>query len=147
MRLEPGCNHWISTYAFFNTTLWQHHEVLPRCPVHKATVLKPDVVLFGQRVAKRNLDRAVAMLKDPEARVVVVIGTAADVAPTADLPWIARQRGMEIYDINPLVSHLTLKGLTSGYVLGNAEEILPKILAIREDLAPSHFYNWSTRVC
>jgi NAD-dependent SIR2 family protein deacetylase len=127
---EPGCVHWISVYAHLNTEDWQRRGQLPRCPAHHSVVLKPDVVLFGQMVSKRLLDKAVAMIQDPQATALLVVGTAADVVPTADLVHLARQRpNMEIFDLNPLASHLTVKGLAHACVLGRAEEVLPVIVA------------------
>jgi len=54
--------------------------VCPRC----GDVLKPGIVMFGERLPERELDRATALAR--AAALVVVIGSSLEVWPVAGLP-------------------------------------------------------------
>lgn len=53
----------------------------------KSGALLPDVVLFGDCVEQDMLQAAVASML--ASRLVIVVGTALDASPTADLPLVA----------------------------------------------------------
>ena len=55
----------------------------PRCP-ECATVLKPDVVFFGELLPAAAIDRAFELAR--EARLLLVVGSALEVHPVAGLP-------------------------------------------------------------
>jgi len=68
---------------------------MPRCP-HCGQPLKPNVVLFGERV--RSLDKIEAAIAACD--LLLVIGTSAKVYPAAALPAIVKQQGGQIYEFN-----------------------------------------------
>jgi NAD-dependent deacetylase len=61
-------------------------------------VLKPDTVLFGESLPPEALDGAYREAQ--ECNLMLVIGTSAVVQPAASLPFIAKEKGGTIIEIN-----------------------------------------------
>jgi NAD-dependent deacetylase len=63
-------------------------QVVPRLPVPTCeacgTVLKPDVVMFGEQMPERELERAFQLAR--EAALLLVVGSSLGVYPVAGLP-------------------------------------------------------------
>ena len=97
----------------------------PRCDC--GTVLKPDVVFFGEPIPWRAQEES-----DEEARTcgtLLVIGTSAEVAPACDLPGIAKGRGASIVEINPEETLLTSR-ITDIYLPANASEGVARLIEL-----------------
>jgi len=62
-------------------------------------VLKPNTVLFGEQLPPGALEKAYA--ESAACRIMLLIGTSAVVQPAASLPFIAKQHGAVIVEINP----------------------------------------------
>lgn len=73
-------------------------ETLPRCPTC-ATVLRPDVVWFGDDLDAVSLFRAREAFAT--ADVALAIGTSAQVHPAAALPLLTVRGGGRLVEINP----------------------------------------------
>ena len=69
----------------------------PTCPC--GGVLKPNTVLFGERLPEEALNRAQQEAR--QCRVMLLIGTSAVVMPAAALPDLAKQGGAVVVEINP----------------------------------------------
>jgi NAD-dependent deacetylase len=72
-------------------------DVPPRC--HCGSMLRPDVVWFGEILPAVEIDRAYAALAMCD--VVLVVGTSGLVYPAAGLPGIGRQAGARVVEVNP----------------------------------------------
>jgi NAD-dependent deacetylase len=72
-------------------------ELPPRCPC--GALLRPGVVWFGETLPAPALRRADALARG--ARIVIVAGTSSLVHPAASLPWIAKQAGAFVVEVNP----------------------------------------------
>ncbi|OGP53749.1 MAG: hypothetical protein A2Y65_01390 [Deltaproteobacteria bacterium RBG_13_52_11] len=100
-------------------------EVIPpRCP-RCSSILKPDVVFFGEpipwEVQTRSFEEA------GTCALVLVVGTSAVVYPAAGIPPLAKQNGAKVVEINTEPTALT--GFISDYLIqGSAGTILPKIV-------------------
>jgi NAD-dependent protein deacetylase/lipoamidase len=70
---------------------------LPRCPVC-ATVLKPDVVMFGELLPEAAIDRATELAR--RAALLVVVGSSLEVWPVAGLPEETLAHGGELAIVN-----------------------------------------------
>jgi NAD-dependent deacetylase len=69
----------------------------PLCPC--GGVLKPNTVLFGESLPPAALESA---LREAGAcRLMLVVGTSAVVQPAASLPFVARDQGAKLLEINP----------------------------------------------
>lgn len=62
-------------------------------------VLKPNTVLFGEQLPPRALEKA--HQESSTCKIMLVIGTSAVVQPAASLPYLARQNGAVVIEINP----------------------------------------------
>jgi len=98
-------------------------ELPPRCAC--GTVLRPDVVWFGEMLPAAAVEQAVAAAQ--EAEVVLVIGTSSLVYPAAALPEMARAAGAFVIEINTETTPLTASADVS--LRGPAAEITPALLA------------------
>lgn len=68
--------------------------VCPRC----GEVLKPDVVFFGELLPEAAIDRAYALAG--EAGLLLVVGSALEVWPVAELPLVTRRAGGAVAIVN-----------------------------------------------
>jgi len=98
-------------------------QLPPRCAC--GTVLRPDVVWFGEMLPPAAVEQAVAAAQ--EAEVVLVIGTSSLVYPAAALPEMARAAGAFVVEINTETTPLTASADVS--LRGPAAEITPALLA------------------
>lgn len=101
----------------------------PRCQC--GGVLKPDVVFFGEPIPWRALIQAQEESKHCE--VMMVIGTSAVVAPACDMPYLAKDRGAKIIEINTETTSLT-HSITDVFLQGSAGVILPRLVSMLEVL-------------
>lgn len=98
-------------------------QIPPRC--YCGGLLKPDVVFFGEPIPWKALSKAQEESK--HCNVMMVIGTSAVVAPACDMPYLAKQRGAQIIEINPEETPLT-HAVTDLLLKGSAGEILPRLV-------------------
>lgn len=98
-------------------------EHVPRCECGK--VLKPDVVFFGEGIPSDAMSRSYQYAATSEA--LMVIGTSAVVAPVNSLPFIAKERGAKLIEINRERTHLTTM-ITDVFLQGNAGEIVSRLV-------------------
>ncbi len=103
-------------------------DTLPTCN-HCSTILKPNVVLFGEEV--RCLGEINSLLHHCD--LLMVIGTSAQVYPAASLPEQVKGMGGLIYEFNKVETVLTRgrmgRGPTCDYFfLGNASTMLELFL-------------------
>lgn len=93
-------------------------ELPPRCPACSG-VLRPDVVLFGEALPERAMERFVEALEQG-VDAVFVIGTSGVFPYIAEPVVWAAQFGIPTIEINPLQTHLT-PHVTYHLPLGAAE--------------------------
>jgi NAD-dependent deacetylase len=96
----------------------------PRCP-RCGSPLRPDVVWFGESLPPQALAAAEAAARGCD--LLFSIGTSAAVFPAAHLPVTALQAGAMVVEINRERTPLT--GVATFSLLGQAGEILPRLLA------------------
>jgi NAD-dependent deacetylase len=83
----------------------QEHERRARMPpsCHLCgDLVRPDVVWFGEGLPAATLNAA--WLAAEQCDVMLVIGTSGAVYPAAQLPYVAKQSGAAIIDVNPTAS-------------------------------------------
>lgn len=73
-------------------------EEPPTCTVCGDAV-RPDVVWFGEALPGRVVELAWRAVE--RCDVILVVGTSAVVYPVAELPWLAKQHGAVVIDVNP----------------------------------------------
>ncbi len=98
-------------------------DLPPRCSCQG--ILKPDVVFFGEPIPAEASQRAFQYAQDCD--LMLVVGTSAVVAPASHLPFVAKQRGALICEINLERTHLS--ETIADYVLeSSASQALTSIL-------------------
>ena len=80
----------------FDATL--HAEGIPRSPCCRAPE-RPSVVLFGEDIPGRAIERVVEVL--PQTDVLLVIGTSGQVMPASEIIRLAFEEGKTVIDVNP----------------------------------------------
>ncbi|AEH24327.1 NAD-dependent protein deacetylase [Pyrococcus yayanosii] len=105
-------------------------EELPKCP-NCGSLLRPDVVWFGEPLPEEELSEAFKLAR--RADLILVIGTSGLVYPAAYIPYIVKENGGIVIEINVEESALTpiadifLRG-KAGEVMGTLLEEVKKIL-------------------
>jgi len=87
-------------------------------------ILKPNVVLFGEPIPWLAQEQAEEEART--CRVLVVIGTSAQVSPACDIPRIAKESGAAVVEINPEPTSLTAS-VTDVHITGGASEVLDRL--------------------
>ncbi len=99
-------------------------ELPPRCPC--GSLLRPDVVLFGEPLPEDSLRRAFRLAA--KCDVMLVVGTSMLVYPAAALPHLALERSVPVVEVNTDATSITRHpGVV--HLLGPAGEVLPELLA------------------
>lgn len=96
-------------------------EKAPKC-LSCGSVMRPDVVLFGEPVQQLQESFALAA----QAEVTLVLGTSGTVYPAALIPRITRERGGWVIEINPYSPGYTELATVS--IQGKSGEIMPVII-------------------
>ena len=76
----------------------------PLCPKCKG-ILKPDFVFFKEPIPKDALEKSIYYSQN--ADVMLVIGTTGEIMPASELPFLAKQNGAKIIEINIEPSNYT----------------------------------------
>lgn len=98
-------------------------RIPPRCDC--GGVYRPDCVLFGERIPPGDLQRAEAVAA--RCDLLLVTGTSAVVQPAAMIPFVARDNGARVIEINTEQTPLT--GRVSDYLIrGQAGKVLSAIV-------------------
>jgi NAD-dependent deacetylase len=97
---------------------------VPRCAC--GAVLKPGVVMFGELLPESAIDRAFDHAR--EAALLLVVGSALEVAPVANLPWETRDAGGDVAIVN--IGPTAFDAFAKLKVEGKAGEVLGRVAAI-----------------
>ena len=98
-------------------------EYLPKCRCGE--ILKPDVVLFGEGIPTKALNRSFQMASSAQA--LMVVGTSAVVSPANTIPINAKQNGAKLIEINTERTHLT-DSVTDVFIQGKAGKIIETLV-------------------
>jgi NAD-dependent deacetylase len=88
-------------------------------------ILKPDVVFFGELLPEAAIDRAYALAGDAE--LLLVVGSALEVWPVAELPLVTRRAGGSVAIVNR--GPTALDGEADLKIDGSAGETLESVRA------------------
>ncbi len=73
-------------------------ELPPSCK-YCGGMLRPGVVWFGESLPFNELNRAFEIAE--RSNFFIVVGTSCQVYPAAQLPFVAKQKGSKVIEINP----------------------------------------------
>ena len=98
-------------------------QMPPRCSC--GGILRPDCIFFGEMIPHQELIRSQQV--SAACDVMLVIGTSAMVQPAATMPFIAKDNGAVIIEINPEPTPLTPR-ISNLPLLGSAGSIMPQLV-------------------
>src|SRR5205085_3870487 len=90
----PGCG---ASYPLARVLELLAEAEAPACP-ECGSILKPDVVFFGELLPAEAIDRAFELAR--EAGLMLVVGSALEVRPVAGLPLETLEAGGEVAIVN-----------------------------------------------
>lgn len=96
----------------------------PPSPHDRRGRARPDVVWFGEALDAAVLDRAFAAASNCE--VMLVVGTSGEVQPAASLPFLARDHGARVIDVNP--ERTSISAIADWHLAGPGGRWLPSIV-------------------
>jgi len=96
----------------------------PRCS-HCSSLLKPDVVFFGEAIPWKA--QIMSAEESKSSTALLVIGTSAVVYPAATIPITAKEGGATVIEINMEPTPLTDQ-ISDYLIRGSAGEIIPAIV-------------------
>jgi len=102
---------------------WPEGDEVPTCP-RCGSLLRPDVVWFGEALPPEALAAAVAAARTCD--VFLCVGTSTVVEPAASLPFTALDAGARVIEVNPQPTPLTSGASVS--LRGTAGAILPLLV-------------------
>jgi len=97
-------------------------EAPPLC--HCGSMLRPAVVWFGEALPTAAIHRSTREAQ--KADVVFVVGTSGLVYPAASIPYIAKDAGAALIEVNPEDTPHT--DIADVFLRGPSGEILPRII-------------------
>jgi NAD-dependent deacetylase len=104
------------------------NEEPPRCQC--GSMIRPDVVWYGEMLDPDHLDRAFAALIACDA--ILVVGTSGMVYPAAGFPGAAKSSGAKVIEVNP--EETPISEIADVFVKAGAGEALPAIVDKLETL-------------
>jgi NAD-dependent deacetylase len=117
----PSCG---AVHPLEEVTALVEAQGAPRCRECDA-VLKPDVVLFGELLPQQAIERAYELARG--AALMLVVGSALEVYPAADLPLETLRSGGSLAIVNR--DRTLLDGKAELRIGGSAGETLAGVLA------------------
>lgn len=78
---------------------------IPKCSC--GGILKPDFVFYGEGINQDNYEKSNTMINKSD--LVIIVGTAGQVMPAGYLPFISKNNGAIIIEVNTLKSYYTDK--------------------------------------
>jgi NAD-dependent deacetylase len=87
-------------------------------------LLKPDFVFFGEAIPQLPLAAAyeAASISD----VFIIIGTTGEVMPANQIPFLAKDNGAQIIEVNPQESNYTRR-ITDVFLKGKAGDVMERL--------------------
>lgn len=89
-------------------------------------LIKPDFIFFGEGIPMDAYQQSVDAAG--RAEVVLVIGSTGEVMPAAQMPYLAKQNGALIVEVNPEQSNFS-RSITDIHLAGNAGETMEQLYA------------------
>jgi len=99
-------------------------DTLPvRCDVCHG-LIKPDFIFFGEGIPPGAYEKSLAAAR--QANVLLVIGTTGEIMPASQIPFLAKENGAKIIEINTEPSQFTHL-ITDTFLQGRATEVMKKL--------------------
>ncbi|RAL62564.1 hypothetical protein DID88_004414 [Monilinia fructigena] len=116
-KLLPAANNIqaVATYLDPNkSTTTINKDELPHCPNCMTSLLRPDIVWFGEALPGDTIDEIDQWIDKAPIDLMLVIGTTAQVYPAAEYVDIARRAGARVVESNWICGDCGLKLISGG---------------------------------
>lgn len=110
------CTKCQKKYSFNDVNM---ENIPPRCEC--GGLLKPDFIFFGEMIPQNAMQASYHAAENAE--VFLVIGSTGEVYPAAQIPFIAKQNGATIIEVNIKNSGFTNR-ITDILLTGKASEVM-----------------------
>jgi len=87
-------------------------------------ILKPNFTFFGEALPEYDFNMAISVAEKSD--LCLIIGTTGSVMPAAQIPYIAKQNGAKIIEINPKKSNYT-ENIVDIYIQEKADDAMKEI--------------------
>lgn len=115
------CTSCHSVYDIGDLNMKELPVKCPRC----GGLIKPDFIFFGEPIPQDAFYHSVEASE--KSKVMLVIGTTAEVMPAGQIPMMAKSNGAVIIEVNKEPSKLT-RYLTDIFLQGKASEVMDELL-------------------
>lgn len=95
----------------------------PRCSC--GGLIKPDFIFFGEGIPPDAYQNSLQSAS--QCDVMLIVGSTGEVMPAAQMPWLAKQNGALVIEVNTEKSNFTNR-LTDLFLQGKATEIMIALL-------------------
>ena len=119
---NPNCSNSTPFYDD-RVNMDEYEEFPPRCEIC-GSLLRPHVVWFGEPLPEDAINRAFNVSSMADA--VIVIGTSGSVFPAAYVPYIVKEKGGSVIEVNVRRSSIT--HIADVFIMGKAGDIVPRIV-------------------
>lgn len=116
-----GCFRQVAAQGFIQPYL--EHGQIPQCP-HCGSVLKPDIILFGEQLPIRTWLKAQEWSKTCD--LMLVVGSSLEVLPAAGLPMRAVENGARLVIINRMETYIDVRA--DVILHEDVAEVIPRIV-------------------
>lgn len=97
-------------------------EIPPKCSC--GSILRPDVVWFGESIPSHALDMSFNVLE--QCDTLIVVGTSGVVYPVASFPQTVKNNGGFVVEVN--VEPTPISSVADASLYGNSGDILPMLV-------------------
>lgn len=116
-------NHCLNCHTPYTEEINTDNKELPKCPVCGGKI-RPSVVWFGEQLPAKAIMGAEKATCS--CQVFFTIGTSSEVYPAASLPYLAKNYGAVVIEINPRETSFSDN---ADYVLkGTSANVLPELV-------------------
>ena len=116
----------LDCHKTFSTAEISFSKMPPECPNCIVGRVKPDFVFFGEDIPEPV--REISFAEAEKSDVFIVIGTTGEVMPACMIPYLARENGAQIIEINVSPSAFT-NGTTDVFLQGPATTMMTGLLS------------------
>ncbi len=102
---------------------WNKSSGPPPCP-YCGRPVRPDVVWFGEMLPREALERALELARQSD--VMLVIGTSGMVSPSAEMPYLVKEHGGIMIEVNP--EHSAISRIATLHLQEPSGVVLPQIV-------------------
>jgi len=97
----------------------------PRCN-RCGGLIKPDFVFFGEGIPPEAFRGSMEAARNADA--IIIVGTTGEVMPAAQMPFLAKQFGATVIEVNTEPSRFT-ESITDIFLQGKATEVMDSLAA------------------